>query len=85
MSTQEEENLKNAQFRGLVIGKLEQFENAQKAYNENLNSHLLSEMLELKEFNARLRNLENWKIKVVATSSTIGGIMGFVISYVVNR
>ena len=74
----------DAQFRGWMIGKLESVEKEQKSSREELKSHLDEEMIELKEFNMRLAELENWRIKTSVISSTIGAIIGFVFSYFIK-
>ena len=66
------------------MAKLESVEKEQKDSREELKSHLDEEMVELKEFNMRLAELENWKTKLTVMSSTIGAIIGFTFSYFIK-
>ena len=81
MEEQQKENLKNAEFRGAVLSKLE----AIPLLRQELVNHLEEEMVELKEFNTRLQKLENWKIKVATLGGVAGATFSFIISFIFSK
>ena len=71
MENQQEENLKNAEFRGKALTLL-------GTIQSSFDKHLAEEMEELKLFGARLEKLENWKLKVATTASVLSSLIGFI-------
>ena len=65
-----------AEFRGYVVAKLESFEKFTVAFEK----HTEDEMATLEKMNDRLRELENWKLKVMTLSSAVGALVGFLTS-----
>ena len=70
----------DGEFRGMVIATLKSIQKDSQDLKVNLTNHLEEEMIELKEFNQRLKKLEGWKIQVTAMSSVIGTIIGFALN-----
>ena len=63
----------DSEFRGFVVATLD-------GIKERFDTHLTSEMEELKTINIRLLKMENWKLKVTTVSGVIGTILGFILS-----
>lgn len=69
-----------SEFKGMVLANLKYIQKEASDFKIALEKHLEEEMIELREFNERLLQIENWKIKVVALSSATGTVLGFLIS-----
>jgi len=63
----------DSEFRGFVVATLD-------GIKERFDTHLTSEMEELKTINIRLLKMENWKLKVSTTAGIIGTVLGFILS-----
>ena len=83
--TEREKIIRNeAEFRGYTHRKLEDLCERFDEMKKDFENHLEKEMKMLEIFSERLKELENWKIKVGTISSMIGGLVGFFVSYFIK-